>query len=445
MDIRPVKRRRRKPVDLTRPNAKQHRPGAVNPRTPQNNINIKSRLGKNLSTKRQNSRIKKVTGFIRRNYLTAGMLAFLSILYLPASKLINTSEQYQELASQSFSISAILNNASYLPQKLLLISAQTAGISGALFVKVLMFIFAVLVVYLFYKACLQWFGKNTALITTLLFSSSSWMILSSQSLVFNNIYLVFFPLVIYLHTQFSREKNSLKILAGVLLFSIVLYSPGMVWPILGIIALLPIFMHKIIAKYATEHVWFSLISTAVLVLPLFAVLVLRPNNFQHILVGGGQTTLQSFAHNLQVSLEALFIRGVPDIGVWLIGTPIFNFIACLLFVFGLIHLFINKKLGQHFNFMAISLAFSLLTIIFVGLPALPLLIPLIYLTAGFGLKLLLGSWYAIFPSNPVARNLGLTLVIFIALLSSGYDIARYYVAWPKNNSQISVHGPEKIT
>jgi len=219
----------------------------------------------------------------------------------------------------------------------------------------------------------------------------------------------------------------------------------MVWPALGLIILIPFFMHKIIAKYTTKNIWMALVSIAVFILPIMAVSILRPSNFATLLTG--ESTLPTgfyvLTENLQMSFEALFIKGMPDTGLWLTGTPVFNLIISLLFAFGFIYLFINKKLNQHLNFLIISLVFSILTISFVGLSALSLMIPLVYLMTGFGIKLLLASWYSIFPNNPMARNLGLSLVIFITVLAASYDVVRYYVAWPKTGNDIVATISEK--
>ncbi len=368
---------------------------------------------------------------------------FLCVLYLPASRFINTDEQYRHLTSQSSSIDVILSEAAYMPQKLFLFLTETNGLSNAFLLKIYTFLFTAAVVYLFYNVCLRWLGRNSALLSTFLFASSSWMILSSQSLNFNNIYLIFIPLVIYLNYLLIQNKNAWKVFLASFLFAVALYSPGMVWPILGFIALLPLFMQKILAKYNLEKIWVLLIATAVMILPLFVSFVLYPGNFAHILAGDSQTTIYAFADNFQASFEAMFLNGIPDSNLWLVGTPIFNYLTGLLFMFGLVALFVDKHLRHRFNFLAVSLAFAVLAVSFVGLPALSLIIPAVYLTAGFGIKFLLSSWYSIFPSNPVARNVGLSLVIFTVLLASGYDIARYYVAWPESNALISSANSEK--
>lgn len=433
MDIKPVKRRRGKPAGQPRrlPNSSQ--PKKQN----NNNIVISSKL-KPLQP------VGKKLGSAKTKIFVA-ILIVLCALYLPASRFINTGEQYQDLIGQSSSIDVILNEATHMPQKLFLFVTESNGLSNAFLLSVYTFLFAVGTVYLFYLVCLRWLGRNPALLTTLLFASSSWMILSSQSLSFNNIYLVFMPLVIYLNYLLIQNRDVWKVFLAVFLFSITLYSPGMVWPILGFIALLPLFMQKILAKYNLEKIWILLILTGVMILPLLAVLVLYPSNFSHVLVGDSQISIYAFAQNFQASLEAMFISGIADSNLWLVGTPVFNYLTSLLFVIGLIALFVNKRLKHRFNFLAGSLVFAILTVTFVGLPALSLIVPAVYLTVGFGVKFLLDNWYAIFPSNPVARNVGLSLVIFTVVLSSAYDITRYYVTWPKTVDRVSSVSSEKIT
>lgn len=432
MDIKPVKKRRQKPISQPRRALNSGRPEG------QKNITLRPKTGTSgLLNKQTKSSRFDTRGFLKKNIYLMTVLIFLSALYLPASRLINTGGQYQDLIRQSFSVDTILNNASYMPQKFFLMLTSSNGLNSSFLLKAFGFIFILLVIYLFYLACLRWLGMKTSLLITFLFSSSSWIILSSQSLDFNNTYLVFIPLAIYINYLLVESKNSLRVFAATLLFALTLYSPGMVWPILGFIALLPVFMQKILAKYNLGNIWIFLIFSTIFVLPLFASLILHPANFANVLAGDSQIAVHAFVQNIKASFEAMFINGVPDSSLWLVGTPIFNYLTSLLFIFGLVYLVTDKRLGHRFNFLATSMLFTFLAIAFVGLSALPLIVPAVYLTAGFGIKFLLKNWYAIFPSNPVARNVGLSLVIFTVLLSSGYDIARYYIAWPKANDLIS--------
>ncbi|MEX2014549.1 MAG: hypothetical protein WD885_01270 [Candidatus Saccharimonadales bacterium] len=438
MDIKPVKNRRNRPAGQSR------HLSAINQLKKQDKITVNSKH-KPLSRVNRNfgNTGQKHKKFFQKKLVLISVFIALCALYLPASKFIDSSDQYQDLVGQSSSIDNIFSEASYMPQKLFLFLSESNGFSSPLVLKIYSFLFSIIVVYLFYFVCLRWLGRNSAVLTTFLFASSSWMILSSQSLNFSNIYLIFIPLAICLNYLLTQNKKTWKLFVAVLLFAVALYSPGIVWSVLGFIVLLPLFMQKMLIKYNLGKIWTLLILTAVMILPLFVSFVLYPDNFSHILAGDSQTTVEAFRQNLQVSLEALFLNGIPYSNLWLVGTPIINYLTWLLFVFGLVALFVDRRLKHRFDFLVVSLIFAMLTITFVGLPALSLIVPIVYLTAGYGIKFLLDNWYSIFPNNPVARNLGLSLIVFVVVLSAGYSIARYYIAWPKAGNLISISDSEK--
>ena len=439
MDIKPIKKRRHRlpaqaPPPVKSSQTNNRRKITLRPKT------NPSQLSGNTSAYGSNN---KILALLRKNLFLMIFLVLMAILYLPTSNLINTSGQYKDLSAQSSSVDSILNEVSFLPQKFLLLGSDSSGLNGRFIAEALSFIFIILTVYVFYSVCLRWLGKNVALITTLLFSTSSWVILSSHRLDFNDIYLIFVPLTIYINYLLVNRKNGLKVFAAAVLFSLALYSPGMVWPVLGLIILLPVFMQAILAKYNLNNLWILLLATAILILPLFASFIVNTANFPGILTGEGQISIDVLWQNIQAAAESLFINGLPAGSLWLFGTPILNYLIVLLGIFGLIFLATEKRLRGQFDFLLVCLIFSVLSVAFVGLPALSLLIPTVYLIAGFGIKFLLNHWYAIFPSNPVARNLGLSLIILVVLLSSAYEITRYYIAWPKAHDLISVSDPAK--
>lgn len=441
MDIKPVKKRRKKTLTNSQVSERKQKISY----TEQGNIVIKSdtRLA-NKSDKKNKRNKTALIDFLKRNVLMVSSLVFLSLLYLPASRFIDTTAQYQNLVRQSFSFDVILNDVSYMPQKLFVLLVQSGGFNGSLILKSLTFTFTLLVVYLFYKASANWLGRNAAVLSALLFLSSTWLIFSSQSISFSNIYLIFFPLIVFLNHLYTKDKSMVKVVLAASIFAVVLYSPGMVWPALGLIALVPLFMQKIIRKYNTEYIWVSLILIFALLVPLFVCLILKPDNFSSILVGEGSIAIYEFMQNLQSTFLAMFVNGLPDLNLWVVGTPVLNYITTLLFIFGIVSLYIDKNLRQHFNFLFVSLIFSVLTLTFVGLTALSLILPVVYLIAGFGIKFLLNSWYSIFPNNPVARNSGLALVVVVVMLASAYEITRYYIAWPRINSSASSLVSENI-
>jgi len=67
-----------------------------------------------------------------------------------------------------------------------------------------------------------------------------------------------------------------------------------------------------------------------------------------------------------------------------------------------------------------------------GPVGLSLLVPLLYVTAAAGLAYILHDWLKVFPNNPLARGLGISLVALLVGLSCIYNLRAYYVAWPHN-------------
>jgi hypothetical protein len=59
------------------------------------------------------------------------------------------------------------------------------------------------------------------------------------------------------------------------------------------------------------------------------------------------------------------------------------------------------------------------------------LIPLMYLAIAAGTHYLLDQWLTIFPRNPVAKFVGVSLVSFVVAFSAFYHLRAYFVAWPQ--------------
>ncbi|HET8991757.1 MAG TPA: hypothetical protein VFN31_01850, partial [Candidatus Saccharimonadales bacterium] len=76
-----------------------------------------------------------------------------------------------------------------------------------------------------------------------------------------------------------------------------------------------------------------------------------------------------------------------------------------------------------------------LSIILVGLNgsvSFSLLIPTAYLFIAMGISFLIHSWRKVFPLNPVAKWLSITIITVAVLLSAVYNLSSYFIAWPHN-------------
>jgi len=59
-------------------------------------------------------------------------------------------------------------------------------------------------------------------------------------------------------------------------------------------------------------------------------------------------------------------------------------------------------------------------------------IPIVFIVVALGLVYLLDTWFAVFPNNPVARTVGMTMLSLAVIFACAYQLRRYFVAWPNS-------------
>ena len=57
-------------------------------------------------------------------------------------------------------------------------------------------------------------------------------------------------------------------------------------------------------------------------------------------------------------------------------------------------------------------------------------LPLLYIFIGGGLSFLLIQWLHVFPRNPIARMIGISMLSALVVLIAAYHLNRYFIAWP---------------
>jgi hypothetical protein len=68
-----------------------------------------------------------------------------------------------------------------------------------------------------------------------------------------------------------------------------------------------------------------------------------------------------------------------------------------------------------------------------------ILMPLIYICIISGIVELLKQWFSYFPRNPLARSLGVALVVIAIGFTSFYHLERYFIAWPNTPDTKNVY------
>jgi len=58
------------------------------------------------------------------------------------------------------------------------------------------------------------------------------------------------------------------------------------------------------------------------------------------------------------------------------------------------------------------------------------MVPFIFLLIANGISYLLELWLGVFPRNPIARTIGVSLITLVVGLNCWYNVRNYFVAWP---------------
>ncbi|GAC1502024.1 MAG: hypothetical protein NVS1B10_06590 [Candidatus Saccharimonadales bacterium] len=145
-----------------------------------------------------------------------------------------------------------------------------------------------------------------------------------------------------------------------------------------------------------------------------------PDNFPGIM-----TVIKNI---ITVPLHLTF-RGPQYPELWLGKAPMLDLLCLCTLVIGAYFYTINRTATRS----KLLLSVLILGILLVGLGgpvSLSVLVPIIYVLISTGVGYLIRAWYQVFPVNPIARSLGISLVIVVVGLSTTYNLRAYFVAWP---------------
>ena len=113
---------------------------------------------------------------------------------------------------------------------------------------------------------------------------------------------------------------------------------------------------------------------------------------------------------------------------WLGHIPILSSFEAIMAILGIIFYLRHVRTNRTRLIITMS-AVSWLLIAMIGNTSISLIVPIMYLFAASGIDYLLRQWLGVFPRNPVARSVGVALMMIVIALSSVYQTRSYFVAW----------------
>ena len=284
-----------------------------------------------------------------------------------------------------------------------------------------------------------WHGTRIAILGSLLFATSAWVLHASRLASFDVLYLWTLPTLLLFDVLLQKYGKQASVwYASILVWGCMLYIPGLIW-----LLLLNTYLQREYIRNGWRHFgrWWqhSLYLLAGFIwLPLLVNCIIKNSSLSNWL-GLPSHWVQplTLLKQLVAVLVHLFIRGPKYPQLWLARAPlldIFTLAACLVGIyFYSLHWHAARS-----RLLGLLAATSLVLVGLGGPVAFSLLVPLMYIAAAAGLAYLLREWLSVFPNNPLARGLGLGLIILAVGLSCTYNLRAYFIAWPYNQATHAV-------
>ncbi|HEV2403622.1 MAG TPA: hypothetical protein VGS08_05490 [Candidatus Saccharimonadales bacterium] len=289
---------------------------------------------------------------------------------------------------------------------------------------------ALVVIAIFCGILYYWHGLRTALLGTLLFGFSSWVLHTARLGTADILQFGFFALIacgIWLQATASR----LAIISVLVLGAMLLYVPGMIW----LIAVGMIVSWRFLDNYFTRRLGAVTIGTILalgIIAPLAWAIYQTPSIAKVLLnfPNGSWPMPIATIHNFIDVPVRLFIYGQANPVIWLDHLAVLSVFGSVMFILG------GYAYLRHFGLKRTKLLLILLiaccaVIALGGSTSLTLIVPFIYLVVAAGIDYMLRQWLLVFPRNPVARTIGVGSMIVVLVLAVTYQTKQYFVAWPQ--------------
>ena len=345
-----------------------------------------------------------------------------------------------EVATRGASTSwqAILSNPLNAPYTVVQHLVTLTGHTGITSLRLISTLFAILAVVLFYFVARQWHSMRVALLASWLFISSSWFLHVSRLGSPEILWLVsILAIVVLLTPNRNGRQNSLALPSTIVALCSVLYVPGMVWLVLAGVVLQRKNIRE--AWTASRSWWLRLLSIfagLALLAPLLYAFIRTPELIKRWMGIPGNLdldteSLQIIGRNLLSVPESLMLRSHFDAVHWLGNLPLLSSFEIVMLLLGTYFYATHFRAARTKFLMALA-GISWLIVGISGINAITLVVPVMYLLIAGGIAYILHHWLKVFPNNPIARTIGIVVIMSVVLLTSIYQTRSYFVAWRYN-------------
>ncbi len=335
-----------------------------------------------------------------------------------------------QTAQSSRSLKDIWADPTYAPYKFGQYVVQKFKITLPATLRAVSAFYGSLSVVLFYFVVRHWHTKRIALMSTVLFATSSWFLHTARIATPSIMQVMLLALVAYGLWAQLTHKFELSLTVGVIVLAFCLYVPGLVWFWLSLL----IWRRKQILQHIIRVSWLWRIYALVILLCALTLLIqglVRQPWLIRLWFGLPENlpTLATYGRNVIDVPINLFLRASGDPVFWLDHLPVLDVFSAVMFLLGIYAYYFRLRLDRTLALIGIFVIGSLL-IGLGGSMTLTILLPFVYLVVAAGLALMLQQWFTVFPRNPLARGLAVGVLTLAVGVTSFYHLMHYFVAWP---------------
>lgn len=379
-------------------------------------------------------------------FSVAALIAFLwfRIASTPSSFSNQEYIVHNNLANKVYTFNYFWNHIIYLPYYLLLSIPQLFDRYGLFSIRSIGAFFGLICVIVFAYITWRWWGTLIAVLATFLFTTSFWFLQVSRNSGPTILYVLAALVIILLgFVVRNKKRHETKTLLSALLALVLLYIPGMIWFVLAACILQRKLIIEEFKKLPTQVKFIIPLAGIILLIPLIHVSYNSINEIKTTLGLPQVFSLHNFLVNLIHWPLIIFIRS-PHMNIFSLGhLPILSVFVDVMFILGLYWIWLKRKLDR-FYLLGATIILSWVLYALGGPVSIYLSIPFIMCIAATGMAFILGQWFTIFPRNPVARSIGIIILIISVSVVCWFHVDEYFVAWPHASSTIATYSAHRI-
>lgn len=340
----------------------------------------------------------------------------------------------QELATINSSSSGarIWSNPLFLPVKLAQYGIIKLDLSSVSSFRAISALYAFLLVVIFYLLAKTWFSAKIAWIASLMLLTCG-LFLNYSRLATPDV-LVPLGLLGLMWSGwwvFQSEQNNLKLVLSMFILTSSFYIPGLIWFTLLVAFIQRRHIKQAFSQTSKSSVFIAILVLLTLLLPLFHAIISSPGLLLDWLAIPRSFNLHIFIRDFFYVPASLVVRAQFSPVYNLGRLPYLDILTVALVVLGSYAFLLRLDLVRTRTLIG-SIIIAWFLIALDNSVKINLLLPLIYMTVSAGIMFLLQQWYSVFPKNPIARAIGITLILGVVSISIFYNTTRYFVAWSNN-------------